>query len=728
MTKEQGNQVQRPEWRADALWFGLIFVVALTLRWIYLLQARTNPYFDAPVMDPLFHHQWAQAFARGETFWNEAYFRAPLYPWFLGVIYKLFGSDNLIIPRIVQIVIGSLSCGLTYLVGKQAFSRAVGALAGLTAATYWIFMYFEGELLLPVLLVFLDLLLLWALLWSRERNSRSAWLLCGLLLGVSAIARPNILLLAPALVAWIFVLQRPNWKRAAGYSFCLFLGTIAPIVPITIRNYVVGHDVALIATQGGVNFYIGNNPNSNGITAVILGDPAAWEPCYAAQIARAEKAEGRKLKASEVSRWYFRQTLRFFVQQPAKAARLMLRKLEYFWSHLEIANNQDVYFVAEYYAPISRWLPVGFWLVGPLGVLGLCLSLARARQLFPLWGFVLIYMVSVVLFFICARYRVPILPVLMILGAHAVVWLWETLHGRRWGKLTAAAAVLAAMGCVVARAPADSEVATLQQHESTGLRLVDQDRFAEAEHVLSELIRRADAINEPLDAKNFYWLGFARVKLEKYTEALPCFDRALRLRPFYPEVRTQYGYALAVLGRLDEAAVQFEQLVRDVPDSGPARINLGITLVQLGRFDEALPHWIRALELLPRSETTLLVTLEPLQENGRRADVLRLLRPLAERFPERPLVSAALIRTLADSDESDLRAEAVRRGREAVSRSNDNATLLAAVAWAEYRNGDRAEARRLAQRALQIARQSGDTRAGRDIERELRQYETQGQP
>jgi dolichyl-phosphate-mannose--protein O-mannosyl transferase len=80
------------------------------------------------------------------------------------LVYRLFGADNPLAPRIVQAALGSLSCGMLYLIGRSAFSRTVGAIASLAAATYWIFIYFDGELLIPVLIVFLDLGLLGLLL------------------------------------------------------------------------------------------------------------------------------------------------------------------------------------------------------------------------------------------------------------------------------------------------------------------------------------------------------------------------------------------------------------------------------------------------------------------------------------------------------------------------------------------------------------------------------------
>ena len=710
--------------RFDALWLVLIVGVAFVLRLVYIHQLRASPYFDAPAMDPLFHHDWARAFAAGETYWDGAYFRAPLYPWFLGLIYKIFGTDNALAPRIVQAGFGSLSCGMLYLLGRLVFSRVAGILAGLAAATYWIFMYFEGELLIPVLIMFLDLVLLWLLLWTGDRKSPLAWVVCGLALGVSAIARPNILLLAPALVVWIFVLHRRRWKRAFGYSICLFFGTFAPILPVTIRNYVVADELVLIATQGGVNFYIGNNLQSDGKTAVIPGDPGGWWPCYEAQIARAEQAMGRPLEAAEVSQWYFRQTLRFFLEQPIPAAKLLLKKLGYFWSYYELWNNQDIYFVAKYYTPIARYLPLNFGIVGPLGVLGLCLCLAHGRRLFPLWGFVLIYMISVVLFFVNARYRIPVAAVLILLGSHAVCWFMRSFRERKWPRLGLAVLVLLAMGFVGARTPDDIDELMLQQHSSTGMKYARAGEYVAADQMLSELVRRAELVEFPLEARYWRMLGYVRLKLERPTDAIDCFRQAVQIDPQDTEAHNYLGVTLARLGRYAEAAAQFEFLARDNPDNATARMNLGSALARQGRVGEAVEPILRAIELDSNSAAALIETVETLRLKGQMPRAIQLLRAVQRQIPENATLAAGLVKILARSPLPTQRAEALRLGLAECERTNNaDARLLDATALAQYRNDRPEQAVVSARRALELATGQGLEDLAGQLRDSLRTYE-----
>jgi len=455
---------ENPRRRTTVLWFCLVLAVAFGLRLAYLEQLRASPFFEHPVMDARVHHDWAATFARGEE-WSVdprngeplPYFRAPLYVWFLGTIYAVFGTDPGFTPRLIQSMLGALSCALVFLLGQRLFSRPTGILAGLGAALCWTLVYFDNELLIVPLIVFLDLVFLYLLvLASSERAHWALWPAAGFMLGLSAIARPNILLLAPPICLWILVAGRGaggwwlgRWRRrwlrglAAGVAFGMAL--LLPILPVTLRNVVVGNDTVLIASQGGVNFYIGNNPRTDCVTAVVPDTPRDWWGGYFASQAMAARELGHAPKPSEVSRYFFGKSFEFWRNEPGKALYVLYMKTRYFFCRQEFANNKCLYTYTEEFTPIARWLVVSYWIVVPLGLLGLGLTLANRRRrlrLFPLWGFVLVYTFSVVLFFIAARFRMPVVPPLIIFGAFALCWIAKAVRRRRWSRLASATLVL----------------------------------------------------------------------------------------------------------------------------------------------------------------------------------------------------------------------------------------------------------------------------------------------
>lgn len=703
-----------------------IVLLALALRLTYLAQLRDSPFFARHVMDPLYHHQWAEAFAAGREaeFVPGAYFRAPLYPWLLGTIYWLFGADPWT-PRVVGAVIGSLSCALLYLIGRAAFDRAVGLTAGLAAAGYPMLLYFDAELKTEGLSIFLNLLLLYVLLSMSGGNGTWRWAVAGVLLGLSAITRPTVLILAPAAVAWAFWLSGRAWRRGAGRSLLLFAGTMLPIVPVTVRNYIVGQDLALIATSGGVNFYIGNNPGSDGMSAVIPGDPPAWWPCYHAQIERAERAVGRRLRGSEVSRWYAAQAWEWISRHPWDALRHTLRKLGYFWSHWEVSNNQDIRFVFTRYARITQFLPIRFWLVAPLGVLGLLLSLRQPRRLAPLWGFVLLYMLAVVAFFVTARYRIPVVVVLILLAAHAAWWLARQIAALRWRPLLAAAATLSAMGFVCARTPPGLDTHMIQGHVAAGMFLAADNQYDQAEPLLAEAVRRAQETGWRLQPDVPAMLGRIRAQRGDFAAAAEALRYAATLAPQDIAIRRALGMALAGLEQFDAAAAEFRAVLSLAPDDLAAQANLGAALVRSTSMEEGIEHLAAAVRGDARYARILAEAAEWFVRRGKLRPALRLLEAGRQAAPDSLAILTPLIQLRLSMEDQDIDAtETLRLAEQALEaggRQDALASYAAAQAYAAA--GDVRRARELGREALRLARQSRQRAVALEAERLLRRLE-----
>ena len=118
------------------------------MRLIALFQSRHDPFFAHPIIDSATYDRMAWDYARGRPLWDGAFWQPPLYPWLLGLFYKLAGHA-LLGARIVQAIVGALSCVLLYAIGRRAFDRKVAAGAALTMAVYGPLVYFDGEILPP---------------------------------------------------------------------------------------------------------------------------------------------------------------------------------------------------------------------------------------------------------------------------------------------------------------------------------------------------------------------------------------------------------------------------------------------------------------------------------------------------------------------------------------------------------------------------------------------------
>ena len=411
-------------------WALVIFFAALGLRLIYFFQIKSNfPGWDTPTIDPLYHDLWARQIASGDLLGSGPFFRAPLYAYFLGLIYAVAGP-SLTVSKIIQHLIGSFSCVLIFLFADRYFSRPTAILAAVISVFYWVFVYFEDELLLDSMLVLFSLLLLWSLIRSVEKPSRARFFISGLILGLSTITRPNFAVLIPVIPIWLLLCFPGRYKFILA-RFAVFLaGCILIIMPVTIRNVVVGHDLVLVASQGGINFYIGNNRYADGSSAIMPEFGASWQ--YADCEYLAKKENGRleqNMKPSEVSSFYYDKALKFITDNPSRWSRLMIRKLDYFWNSYEISDNQNLYFFRQF-ASVTALLPSLFFIVSPLSIIGIWLLFKRERKYHIIGFFIIIYMLTVIAFFVTGRYRLPVLPFLIILAASAVVWIADKIGSR----------------------------------------------------------------------------------------------------------------------------------------------------------------------------------------------------------------------------------------------------------------------------------------------------------
>ena len=162
----------RPHDKKQLLIGAGIFALALVVRLIYLWESSSSPSFANPVLDASTYDGLARSLAAGKRVSGELFWQPVFYPYFLSIVYW-FSNGSIIFGKVVQIFLGSLTCLLTYYVGKRVFNHGTGIIAGLTIALYGPLIFFDGELLATG----------WANLWAVSLillfligpSRRSAW-------------------------------------------------------------------------------------------------------------------------------------------------------------------------------------------------------------------------------------------------------------------------------------------------------------------------------------------------------------------------------------------------------------------------------------------------------------------------------------------------------------------------------------------------------------------------
>ena len=677
---------------------------------------------DAPVFSVLMgdsrsYHEWARRIAGGDWVGSEVFYQAPLYPYFLGAIYTLFGPD-LVVVRICQAVIGASACVLLGLTARRLFNEPAGLVAGLGLALYAPAIFFDALIQKTVLDVFFVCLALWIL--SRLVTSpaslrvphtvpseakphaclpvRGAALLgLGLALGFLILTRENALAVAAVVLVWLALrhgpgTSRPSLRRRAIEVGAFMAGLVMVLAPVAVRNYAVGGDLYVTTSQFGPNFYIGNNSRADGTYMSLR--PGRGAPEYEREDATeiAEQALGRPLAASEVSSYWTDRALAFITSDPGAWVRLLARKLLLLVNTSEMLDTESLQTHAEHSALLraGRWLG-HFGLLVPLALLGVMATWAD-RRLSILPAIALAYSASVVLFYVFARYRFPLVPMLMLFASAGIVMGRGLFLAHSPGRRAGLAAVVVA-GAVITNRPMLSDT-TMQAvtENNLGAALQERGRLDDAiahyrratelepdyapaynnmgtalraqglvEQAIASYRHAIDAMVDYPDAH--YNLANALMDQQRASDAVQHLRIAARAMPTSAGVRNNLGKALAEEGRLDEAERELRLAVALDPGSAKAHHNLGNVLASRGRAADALDHLRRAAGIEPTDVEVQYDLGTLLLEGGRLDDAVGALEAVLRRKPDHAAAHSNLGIALGSQGRLD---DAIRHFEEAL--------------------------------------------------------------
>ncbi|HMB70016.1 MAG TPA: glycosyltransferase family 39 protein, partial [bacterium] len=383
-----------------------MFAGGLVLRLALLATTAGDPVLGTPMLDAEYAVDWAHAMRDGGPWMSPegtAYFRTPLYAWFLALAFLLPGPD-LLAARILQAVLGAATAAIVADLAGRRLGRGAGIGAGVLAAASWPLLLFGRELLIESIVPFLGVSLLWTLDAAARRPTALRWLAAGAVLGLAAVARANFIVIVPVALL-LAVRDAPRMRRA----LALTAGIALLIAPVTVRNRVVSGDWILLSYQGGLNLWIGNNPEADGMSAHLPGLTSWRNEDVEAMLAR---EAGRPLAPAEQDAVWRGRALEFFRESPGDALGLLARKTWLFLQGYEIRNNRDLYLLRGRDPVLSLPLPDFGWIL-PLAAVGMWATRRRRSELADWYGYAGAAALGVIAFFVCARYRLIVWPALL---------------------------------------------------------------------------------------------------------------------------------------------------------------------------------------------------------------------------------------------------------------------------------------------------------------------------
>ncbi len=395
--------------------FVLLILIMATLRFVYLVQSPNNPGFRSFMFpdDQEYYHRMAESVAGGNLLVCEGNItRGPGYIYFLGLLYKL-SANNTIFVRIIQFFLGILSGIFLYFIATRMFGIVVGLISCALYTFYLPMICYEGTLLMTSLITFSLTAGFFYFIKALQDKKSNYFYLAGAFYGVAFLCRPNNVLLVLFLLGCLLI------KRTGKKTIFKFLSIFLLLYSLIIfRNYLADSDLFNVSDQGKIVLICGHYHDSEGIgwyRSIMENDII-------------ERSENSFLKFAGIiiedirthsSRWIKKQFL----------------KLHAYFFDYEFPQFVDVYLLKEV-VPVFRYPIVIFGLISPFCVLGLLLLLGNFRQRnnVMLSGYFIVSVFSVVIFYVIARFRQPVIPIMCLIAGYCLYRLPRLIMKGGWIK------------------------------------------------------------------------------------------------------------------------------------------------------------------------------------------------------------------------------------------------------------------------------------------------------
>ncbi len=349
---------------------------------------------------------------------------APVYPYLLAGIFKLFGIYTLrsfFVALSLNILFSAGACVPIFYAGKR-----IGGVAAASAAA-WLWALFPNAIIIPFewiwdtsLSVLLVAALLWATLELAESRRLLDWYLYGLLWGFALLTNPAVAVLFPVLLAWAAYRSRGFNRAANSVVRPLLAAAIAVLccVPWTIRNYLQFHKFIPLRSNFAFELYIGNNENYDEQHRFRPG-VITQEREILRYVGMGETAFMKEEKRKAVS---------FIVANPRIEAWLITQRFVDFWTGTATP-------LAAFRQADSLWLRLILVCndIAPLcAFLGIIVLIATKNSY--AWPLISIPVLFPLLYYVThtsLRYRHPIDPVVLLLAAIGVLGVWRWFAPKR---------------------------------------------------------------------------------------------------------------------------------------------------------------------------------------------------------------------------------------------------------------------------------------------------------
>ncbi len=558
------NNIQAPDGagtaRSRAVWWGvLVFVAAFVVRALYLYQSRVSPTFSLPIVDAAGYDGMARFFAEQGVMKIEFFWQQFFYPLFLSVVYRLSGS-SILVAKLIQILLGSVTCVLVYILARRIFDLRSAVAAGLMMAFYGPLIFHEVDLIPAGWVTFWTVVIMLVLLEVRRRKTPIWFAAFGLCGGLCVITRPNFLpFLAAASVWLIWSLLREESRRSRALLTIMpaVFGFCAIVLPVSAVNTEVTGKFGFLPASGGLNMYIGNHPDFD---AATVRPGISWKKII--DLPSQHDVEN-DMWASQ--KYFYNAAFENIRSKPKRFLAGLRNKTMHLLSSREMPGNVDVYLFRRFSPLLAALIwkagPFGFPFVIllPLAAVGLLWKWRQAWPVIPL--FLLLYAPTIILAHIESRYRMPLIVPMAIMAGAGLFTVADSLKRLQW-RSSAAMLLCMVLMALVSSIPGPFVPEGLD-----------------------------------LEAEVYYCAGWTSSERGDDSRAKVLYEKALAVNDDYPNAHIALGMLLAKEADYDTAIRHYQRALEIAPDAAVTHYNLANALYIKQQFNQAIVHYSRAVQL-----------------------------------------------------------------------------------------------------------------------------------
>ena len=403
LVKEFSNMKINSYLKNEKLLLGIL-LIGFLVRIAYIGIQKDEIYW----IDGVEYHSLAQQLVNGNGYVAEdntpTAYRPIGYPLFLALVFKL-GSSGLLWIRFIQCIFSCATILLVYILAKRMLGMFEAIISAGIVAIYPYFIFIPGAILPTCWFSFLLVLGVILLFRNKEKNNIFNLVIAGLIFGLATLTRPSAAVLVLMVISWLFIINIKKSKVAMinilAFSVCVSL----VVLPWVYRNYTtLGKPT--VATNGGRNFWLGNNPNATATS----GNNIALTNALETQL----DATQTEIEREHI---YYQAGKQFISQNPDVFIRSSIKKVINFWRLYPIPTSG--YPQIESTSRLVGTLASAFLFV--LGVLGLIMVWKSTKpETFLLILFIIAFTVLHALYISKVRMRLPLDHFLVIFASYSV--------------------------------------------------------------------------------------------------------------------------------------------------------------------------------------------------------------------------------------------------------------------------------------------------------------------